>query len=404
VNTSGASVWAVRLIVALGVAVGVGCGDDDGGMDASTIDAGGNGGTSGNGGAGGMSGSGGSGGAAGGGACPTPAPNQPPETLSCAGMYSDIAAKTLAAGVREFAPGVALWSDGAEKTRWILLPSGQTINVANADAWQFPVGTKFFKEFKWKGKRVETRLFWKTGSSNPLSNWVRTAYKWNDAETEATRSGGEDIVVGGDAYHIPSTTECDQCHKGRLDRSLGFEAVLLGLPSATGVTLATLQSEGLLSGGTLPSNIAIGDDGTGRAAAALGWLHVNCGVSCHNGNPASEAFSTGLRLQLKTADANGGSVGAVDSIATAVSVDATTGRWLGRMRIAPGSSADSLLYSLLSTRNSQDMRDQMPPIASRVVPTEGAQLIRDWIDSMGAGSSDGGVDSGNDAAADPDAN
>jgi hypothetical protein len=307
-------------------------------------------------------------------------------------MYGDIVAKTLATGVREFLPAVPLWSDGAEKTRWIFLPAGQTINVANADAWRFPIGTKFFKEFKWKGKRVETRLFWKVGD-NPLSmgNWVRTAYKWNATETEATRTGGEDIMVGTDAYHIPSTTECDQCHKGRVDRALGFEAILLGLPGATGVNLATLQSEGLLSGGTISSNIQIGDDGTGHGAEALGWLHVNCGVSCHNANPGSEAYSTGLRLQLKTADMDGRSSVAFDSRATSVSVNTTTGRWLGKVRITPGSSADSWLYSLMSTRNPQTMRDQMPPIASRVVPVDGAQIIRDWIDSMGTGSSDGGL-------------
>lgn len=403
-----AVVWAGRNALVLGLSLLglslglVGCGDDDGGSDAS-IDAGGTGGTSGSGGAG-TGGTGGSGGNAGTGGvvdCDAVAPNTLPDALSCTGLYSDIEDKTIASNVHEFKPAVELWSDGAEKTRWVHLPAGTTIDTTNADAWQFPVGTKFFKEFKWNGKRVETRLFWKVRDDAPLANWLRTTYRWNDDETEATRFGGGDVQVDGDTYYIPSATDCDTCHKGRLDRALGFEALLLGLPGATGMNLAELESEGLLSG-SVPSDLEIGDDGTGHASDALGWLHVNCGVSCHNANPASEAFATGLRLQLKVAEADGRSPNTFEAVTTSVNVDATVGAWLGRTRITPGSPADSLLYSLVTTRNAQ-MTDQMPPIATRIVPTEGAQLLRDWITSFGTGSSDGGMDSGQDAAADNDA-
>src|SRR5579863_72612 len=38
----------------------------------------------------------------------------PPSTLECTGLYSDIATKTLAAGVQSYAPAVPLWSDGAQ--------------------------------------------------------------------------------------------------------------------------------------------------------------------------------------------------------------------------------------------------------------------------------------------------
>ncbi len=319
------------------------------------------------------------------GECIPPAPNQPPDLLSCTGLYSNIVNKTLADGVREFAPAVALWSDGAEKTRWIYLPPGETIDVSNPDAWSFPAGTRFFKEFKWEGKRVETRLYWKVSNDNPLRNWVRTAYKWNANETEGTRTGGEDVVVNGDAYHIPSTTECDRCHNGRLDRALGFEAVLLGLPGATGVTLSDLVDEDLVSGGTLPTTMTIADDGSGHGTEALGWLHVNCGVSCHNANSTSDAYSTGLRLRLSVSDADGSNPSGSDPISTSVNQAVVTGRWVPGTRIIPGNPDDSLLYQLMSTRNANNLRDQMPPIASRVVPPE-STLIYDWILEMGNGN------------------
>jgi hypothetical protein len=310
--------------------------------------------------------------------CPEPAPNQPPELLSCAGLYSDIEAKTLTEGVREFAPAVPLWSDGADKTRWIYLPPGQKIDVSDPDSWRFPVGTRLFKEFRRGDTRVETRLFWKRSASY----WARTAYQWNADETEATRTGGADVEVDGSNYHIPSTTECDQCHKGRIDRVLGFEAISLGLAGATGVTLKDLQDDDLLDGDALPTELSIGDDGTGKAADALGWMHTNCGVSCHNGNSASEAYSTHLRLDLKVAEADGRAPTDFDSLTTTIDVDATTGRWLGSKRIAPGAPADSLLYTLMSSRNPGEMKDQMPPIASVVVPEDAAALINAWISAM----------------------
>jgi hypothetical protein len=227
------------------------------------------------------------------------------------------------------------------------------------------------------GKRIETRLFWKRSATF----WARTAYQWNDDETEATRSGGADLDVGGSSYHIPSTTECDQCHKGRLDRALGFEAISLGLSGATGVTLADLADDDLLSD-TLPTDLSIGDDGTGHAADALGWMHTNCGVSCHNGNSASEAYSTHLRLDLKVAEADGRAPTDFEALTTTLNVDATTGRWLGEVRIVPGAPANSLLYTLMSTRNPTTMKDQMPPIASQIVPTDAASLIEAWISAM----------------------
>src|SRR5438034_672761 len=47
-----------------------------------------------------------------------------PSELRCTGLYSDFAAKTIAPDAREFAPAYPLWSDGATKRRFLLLPTG----------------------------------------------------------------------------------------------------------------------------------------------------------------------------------------------------------------------------------------------------------------------------------------
>ena len=51
-----------------------------------------------------------------------------PRDLACAGLYKDVEDKDLADGMREFTPAVPLWSDGAEKARWIYLPPGTRID------------------------------------------------------------------------------------------------------------------------------------------------------------------------------------------------------------------------------------------------------------------------------------
>ena len=323
-------------------------------------------------------GSGGSGGAVSG-ECSGLLPNTLPDELACTGLYDDIDSKTIATGVREFAPAFALWSDGAEKTRWVYLPEGTTIDASDPNDWRFPIGTKLWKEFRWNGRRAETRLFWKVGDGR----WIKAPYRWNDDESGATRFAGGMVQVGGDDYYIPSAKECDQCHKGRIDRALGFEPGLLGLDGATGLTLAKLIDEGLLTNNGVPASLQLGDDGTGVGAQALGWLHVNCGVSCHNANSASEGFKTDLRFRLSAAELDGSSLALTDARTTSINADAKTPRWLGKKIITPGSPADSLLYSLITHRDPTRMQDQMPPIASRKVDADGTAAIEAWINALG---------------------
>jgi hypothetical protein len=177
------------------------------------------------------------------------------------------------------------------------LPNGKKIDATNPEEWVFPIGTKFFKEFRANGRRVETRLYQKVRDDR----WVRATFEWNNGETAATRSQGgdrEDITLYGANYHVPSGRECDQCHQGRKDRILGFSEVSLGLAGAQGLTLQVLADEKLLSPPPVRTKLSIGDDGTGMASQVLGWLDINCGVSCHNDNQNAKAYSTGLRMKL----------------------------------------------------------------------------------------------------------
>lgn len=65
-----------------------------------------------------------------------------PLNLSETGLFSDTPSQTLASGVLAYDVRYPLWSDGSEKKRYVLLPSGTQIDTSNMDVWSFPVGTK----------------------------------------------------------------------------------------------------------------------------------------------------------------------------------------------------------------------------------------------------------------------
>jgi hypothetical protein len=303
-----------------------------------------------------------------------------PEHLSCTGLYSDIAQRTVAAGVMAFTPGYVLWSDGLDKSRYLYLPKNSTIDASTPSSWKFPVGTRFWKEFRAQGtgRPVETRILLKTGPTT----WRPASYAWNDALTDATRvDAARNVDLGSQVHWLPGPNDCEKCHKGRSDRVLGFEQVALGLPKASGVTLADLVAQQRLTGFSGPTEYHIGASGNDSVEAhALGFLHMNCGVSCHNNNTGAWGYSARIELRLEPGQLDGRSSSEFPSIKTTVGMATKTLRWSGKTRVAAGSIEDSWLYTLMTQRG--DPEEQMPPIATNLVPTEGAQWVKTWIESL----------------------
>jgi hypothetical protein len=300
----------------------------------------------------------------------------PPDALECTGLYASLAAKVIANRVKEFSPAVPLWSDGAEKKRWIYLPPGTKIDNSKPGEWMFPVGTKAWKEFSRDGRRVETRLWQKVQNNF----WVKATYAWNLDETAAITSPGGNIPLPqGGTYHIPTPDECQQCHRGRTDRLLGFEHVSLGLPGATGVTLQDLVAQGRLTDPPARTTLAIGDDGTGAAAAPLAWLHINCGTTCHNANSNAVAYAAGMILRLDPTKLDGRSAQEFDTLRTTIGVSGKSTTWNGRTRIVAGNAAGSVLFQLITSRG---VANQMPPIATSIVDQANDALVQAWINKM----------------------
>src|SRR5262245_49384063 len=161
-------------------------------------------------------------------AAPPRAAGEPPQKLSQTGLYLDIASRTIDPWNLPFEPQYPLWSDGATKARWIRIPDGTTIDVSDPDAWVFPVGTKFWKEFVLEGRRIETRMMWRTSQDA----WVFLTYVWNAEQTEATLVPEDGIpnhvpLTADASYSIPSRSDCLSCHGSSASPVLGFSTLQL---------------------------------------------------------------------------------------------------------------------------------------------------------------------------------
>jgi hypothetical protein len=79
--------------------------------------------------------------------------------LSATGCVDPRNASAPAAGLIPYAVAAPLWSDGADKERWLALPNGTTIQVQADGDFSLPPGRVLMKHFRLAGDLVETRLF-----------------------------------------------------------------------------------------------------------------------------------------------------------------------------------------------------------------------------------------------------
>jgi hypothetical protein len=288
---------------------------------------------------------------------------------------------------RPFSPQYPLWSDGARKTRWVLLPPGTHIDASDVDAWEFPDGTRFWKQFEFSGRKVETRMLWKTGGE-----WVFATYVWNDAQTDAVLGSADGVpavveIAPGKAHSVPSTEDCRACHVTNRPEVLGFSALQLSAdrdplaphaePLETEmVTLRTLVDEDLLRPRrpelvSRPPRIAADDP---RTRAVLGVLSANCG-NCHNAD--SSIANLGLLLRQPAYGTRAQVAASVERLLR------RTGKWQ-----VPGSTPDTSVFvapgapersGLLVRMRSRRPTTQMPPLGTVIPDHDGIELVTSWI-------------------------
>ncbi len=270
-----------------------------------------------------------------------------------------------------------LWSDGAEKARWMALPPGGKITVAADGDFDFPNGTVLVKEFQVGGKRVETRLFVR----HTDGSWAGYTYEWNATGTDALLlldGKKKDVPLPGggvQTWTYPSRSECMQCHNAAAGGSLGLEIAQLNkdFTYEGGATMNQLAKlEGLAAfAAPLPAEprVKLADPADAAAAAdvkARSYLHANCAF-CHRPGapgrgPADFRFSRSFRAtKVCDAEPEVGDLGVA-----------------GAKLFTPGNPAKSII----SIRTHATDWQRMPPIGSAIVDPLGTSVIDAWITSV----------------------
>jgi hypothetical protein len=284
--------------------------------------------------------------------------------------------------VLPYSPQYALWSDGASKRRWVSLPPGTSIDAADVDAWDFPVGTRLWKEFS-HGVPIETRLLERLDDRS----WRYAVYVWEPSGMDALLAPEAGIpalpaaTAPGGRYAVPSRADCRACHEGTAVPVLGLGTLQLSpdrdpraepLSDERTVDLDDLIARGLVSG--LPPSYALSPPriraASARARSALGYLHANCG-HCHNDSGALSGPDMILAQSLA------GDVDGSDRVLNSMigrPGDFRVGQTA--TRLVPGQPSASLLTARMASRNAII---QMPPLGTRIVDREGLALVERWI-------------------------
>ena len=317
----------------------------------------------------------------------------PPKMLSQTCLYTTLTPQVSSAELHLFTPNYQLWSDAAEKTRWVYLPAGRQINTDDPDRWVFPIGTQFFKEFRKRIRhsdgheteiKVETRHLMKIRSGQGLDSWAISTYKWQPDQSDAILTSGEKNVLGT-SHDIPTEENCITCHMGNIDGILGFDAIQLSdaqLQHAFGHgpkrtpnqwSLQTLLDKELLSTPmaqpTLPGNPV--------DQKVLGYLHANCG-NCHNPlGHAAEQEAEHLKLRHKLAFQ---SLQGTDVYHTAVNRETRNFTIVPYIAMGAKHEEMALYQSAMFLRmNSLDEDYRMPMIATEEIDYDAVALLHQWL-------------------------
>ncbi|WP_369060735.1 SO2930 family diheme c-type cytochrome [Caulobacter sp. 73W] len=331
----------------------------------------------------------------------------PAQTLDAYGLFTDAGARRPAARVVPYDLNTPLFSDYAEKFRYVFVPPGQKVRYAAEGALEFPVGTALIKTFAYPAdfrrpndniRFVETRLL-----IRKADGWFAQTYVWNAEQTKATlkRAGARMDVSFIDAagktetinYAVPNTNQCKECHSldgeiapiGPKARNLNGEFDYRSRSDFSDLRrdfgdvgdkanqIALWTRIGLLEGAPAPAAIPAtarwDDPKAPLEARARAYLDANC-AHCHN--PRGMASNSGLFLNLEEKRANHLGIGKNPVAA---------GRGAGGLAVSirPGDPDASILAYRMASREPGVM---MPELGRSVTHREGVELVRAYIAGM----------------------
>ncbi|NNE29380.1 MAG: hypothetical protein HKN16_07075 [Saprospiraceae bacterium] len=317
----------------------------------------------------------------------------PFEHLSDYGFFKGEQNKLMPSpGVLPYRPASELFSDHAEKSRFVWMPEGASASILDTGYHHlaFPDKSILIKNFYYsqseneKQRIIETRLLIKMEGE-----WNAFAYLWNDKQTEAKYEivGATIPVTFTETYGTkhsieyiqPNKNQCKSCH------NQGEKLVPIG-PKVRNLNFAFDYGNGEMKNqltkwreaGYLESfdqadlescMVDYEDKTSSLGLRSKAYLDINC-AHCHS--PKGPASSSGLFLTYEEKDPTRWGV-----YKTPVAAGFGAGSFT--YGIQPG-KADSSIF--IHRMKSEQVGVMMPEIGRAMVHKEGVELISEWINSM----------------------
>ena len=300
-------------------------------------------------------------------------PMQFPHRLSETGLFADMKRMTPHPSLIGYEVNAPLWSDGADKERFVMIPDLDEIRVGADGRYEFPVGTIFVKTFLVGRERLETRLLLRRNHG-----WAGFTYVWNVEQTEATLidarvdkplSPAAARKMKTSHWTYPGRSDCMACHTSAAGFVLGFRSEQLDRLVAAGKSqvnqLDQLARIGLFD--TKPRTRAAwprwDDESAPLDKRVRAYLDSNC-ANCHQpGAPGNATIDLRYEIPLsKTRMLNAlpgqGDLGVK-----------------GAKILMPGSPDGSLLYLRMERTDEKGM----PNLAHNIPDKKALRDVAKWI-------------------------
>jgi uncharacterized repeat protein (TIGR03806 family) len=304
-----------------------------------------------------------------------------PRQLSQFGFFEGKGVSTPNPALISYGLRTPLFSDYAEKQRFIYVPAGMRAQVDGKAHVEFPVGSALIKTFGYGSgadfRPIETRVLLRREAG-----WEALPYVWkadfSDADLKVsgtrlpvsvTKPSGEKLAI---SYAVPNKNQCKECHSQR------GNVTPIG-PYFRNMDFAPGQLKRFREKSNWPRSLMVNDGPVWNDPAtgsldqrARAYLMTNC-AHCHN--PGGSASNSGLFLDYETAHV---------AVATGIykrPVAAGRGSGGHDFAIAPGDPAHSIMIHRMS---STEPGVAMPEVGRSMVHDEGVALIRSWISSLPA--------------------
>ena len=238
--------------------------------------------------------------------------SKPEKKLSDYELFEDLTNQLPSDGVHPYILHSSLFSDYADKERFVYVPEGVKAKFKPNEVYEFPVGAVLVKTFSYSettsmGKKLlETRLL-----LNQENGWKAHTYVWNEEQTDAFLKvagytyenieflkNGELMQV---SYRVPNQNQCKECHLknnaimpiGPKSRNLNFS---IQYKDEEENQISFWIENGLVEN-HMPLDLIVNwaDKTASLDHRARAYLDINCG-HCHLSS--GSASNTGLYLNF----------------------------------------------------------------------------------------------------------